>query len=71
MIQYGLNILAILLVFWYMFGVIYGMLYLVPSIIIFDIIIAKFGYERITDMDLFMNILSDNYNTNIAVYMEI
>ena len=71
MFQYGLNILAIIIAYCYFFGFIYGILYLIPSIFVFDMIIAKFGYQRVLDMDLVMNFLSSQWNTNITVYMEI
>ena len=63
MFQYGLNILAIIVTYCNLFGFIYGILYPIPSIFVFDMIIAKFGYQRALDMHLVMSFLSSQWNT--------
>ena len=67
----GINLLIVLLFFIYQFGFIWAIPYLIFFVFILDHVIPSFGYERITNFDLMLVYLSELYNTNISIFMEI
>ena len=67
----GINLLLVLLICIYQFGLIWGIPYLVFFVFLFDNIAPMFGYQRITDFDLMLVYLSEGHNTNISLFMEI
>ena len=67
----GLHLILILLLFIYLFGFIWGIPYLIFSVFLFDTIAPMFGYQRITDFNLAVLYLSEEYNSNISLYMQI
>ena len=67
----GINLLLIVLFFIYQFGFIWGIPYLICFVLLFDIVAPKFGYERITNVNLAITYISESHNINISLYMEI
>ena len=65
------NILLPTLLCIYQFGLIWGIPYLLFFVFLFDIIAPKFGYERITGCNLLVAYITQEYNNNVAFYMEI
>ena len=67
----GLNLVLIVLLFVYLFGLIRGIPYLILFVFLFDNIAPKFGYQRITDDDLNYVYASEVRNTNYSFTLEI
>lgn len=63
--EYGIHLVAAIVVYLYCFGFIWGTVYFILSIHVFDKVISYFGYERMRLGDTVLAYAEEHANSNI------